>query len=142
MNDESIKTTEATTTELSNLPTPTETKEPTPQNRKLLVQRPRFRTRTTEQGFDLNVELPGVAREDLKVAIEDQVLTVEGVREGANGERPAGQPLEERRYVLALDVHPDIDTAAIDARHEEGVLTLSLRKKAEKAKREIDILPN
>lgn len=108
----------------------------------LPVQRPRFKTSTTEQGVDLSISLPGVTKENLTVEIENHRLNVTGVRDAVTGETPTGQPSEARRYQLELKIHSDLDTAEIGARHERGVLVLSLRKKPELARRQIDILPN
>ena len=108
----------------------------------LPTQRPRFKTSTTEQGVDLSISLPGVTKENLTVEIENHRLNVTGVRDAVTGDVPAGQPSEARRYQLELKIHQDLDTAEIGARHERGVLVLSLRNKPELARRQIDILPN
>jgi len=99
------------------------------------TERPRFRTQATEGGLELTILLPGVSKENLSVNIEDRQLSLTGERRFDGG-------AEERDYQLEVNLHKDLDPSQIEARHQDGVLTLKLSKRAELAPRKIDILAN
>jgi HSP20 family protein len=85
------------------------------------------------EGYVLEAEMPGVTKEGLDISLEDNVLTLVGRR----GPSPVGTSLyrESRsadfRRVFELD--PSIESGKINARIEQGILTLTLPK-AEKVK--------
>jgi len=87
----------------------------------------------TKDGYFLEAEMPGVNKDGLDIQLEDNVLTLVGRR----SQSPAGTSLyrESRvadfRRVFELD--PSIDTQKINARIDQGILTLSLPK-AERVK--------
>jgi HSP20 family protein len=79
-----------------------------------------------EQGLSLVAEIPGYKPENVKVSLENSVLTLSG--EKANGS-----------FKRSFTVPNTIDTDRIEATVEHGVLTVVLPK-AEKAKpREIAV---
>jgi len=88
----------------------------------------------TKDGFVLEAEMPGVNKDGLEITLEGNTLTLVGRR---NAEFPGtevvyreSKPADFRR-VFELD--PAIDAGKINARIDQGVLTLSLPK-AEKVK--------
>ena len=66
--------------------------------------------------WSLSIDVPGVSREQLNIAIEGQTVTIETV-EGA-----------PRQYKKAYEFAQDVDAAASSAKLENGVLTLTLAK--------------
>jgi HSP20 family protein len=66
--------------------------------------------------WSLSIDVPGVSREQLAIAIEGRAVKVETV-EGA-----------PRQYKRAYEFTQDIDAAASSAKLENGVLTLTLAK--------------
>lgn len=89
----------------------------------------------TKDGFVLEAEMPGVNKEGLEITLEGNALTLVGRRNGEgvpNGEvlYRESRPAHFRR-VFELD--PAIDTSKINARIEQGILTLTLPK-AERVK--------
>ena len=65
----------------------------------------------------MSFDMPGVAKEQLSIGIEGNVVRIESL-EGA-----------PRRYKAAYELPQDIDVSASDAKLENGVLTLKLTKK-------------
>src|SRR5207244_5895206 len=88
----------------------------------------------TNDGFVLEAEMPGVNKEGLEITLEGNTLTLVGRR---NAEFPGtelvyreSKPADYRR-VFELD--PTIEAGKINAKIEQGILTLALPK-AEKVK--------
>jgi HSP20 family protein len=82
----------------------------------------------TKDGYVLEAEMPGVTKDGLDISLEDNVLTIVGRR----SPEPAGTSLYREshsadfRRVFELD--PSIESANINARIEQGILTLTLPK--------------
>ena len=94
---------------------------------------PRLNVSENDKAFEVQAEMPGVNKEDVKVAIDRQRVTIEGEskreaqqREGENvlyTERSASKFM--RSFMLPVEV----DEGNAQARMENGVLTLTLPKK-------------
>jgi HSP20 family protein len=87
----------------------------------------------TKDVYVLEAEMPGVAKEGLDLSLDDNVLTIVGRRQPdpeANLLYRESNPVDYRR-VFELD--PSIEGGKINARIEQGILTLTLPK-AERAK--------
>ncbi len=96
--------------------------------------RPRTHIVENTEGYELQVELPGVNRAGLEVTVENGELTIVGRRQPFQTE--AELVYRESRmadFRRVFEVDPSIDTTRISARLEQGVLTLALPK-AEAAK--------
>ena len=74
-------------------------------------------TTQDETSYTLSLDMPGIAKDQLSIAIEGAVVRIT-TKEGA-----------ARRYSAAYEMPQDIDTALSDAKLENGVLTLKLVKK-------------
>lgn len=93
---------------------------------------PRADIRETDHEYILEVALPGVSKEDVKVDITDDVLTVSGAREPGRARgiwlrRESNYGAFLRSFTLPEGLH----TEDVKARCRDGVLTLSLRKPPE-----------
>lgn len=88
----------------------------------------------TKDGYILEVEMPGVNKDGLEITLENNELTIVGRRtdETVSGELLFGERSAAHfRRVFELD--PAIDTGRINAKMNQGVLTLTLPK-SEKVK--------
>lgn len=106
---------------------------------------PRIRMDVTETDKDYTVraDMPGINKSDIKVAIEGNQVSIsaeiKGQKEVKQGEtvvcseRYEGQ--QYRRFTLAQEV----DQSKADAHYEDGVLTLTLPKKAGGAAKQLVI---
>ena len=100
--------------------------------------------RETEQAYEIDVEVPAVASEDLSVSIADGVLTVSGERKVAErDESEAGRVHRvERRYgrfVRNFQLPDDADHEKIEAESKHGVLYLKIAKREGALSRTIDV---
>jgi HSP20 family protein len=96
----------------------------------------------TPQEYRIEAELPGVRREDVRVSIDEGVLTVQGHRDAVTDSGTRRYHRRERSMghfarSFALPEMADIDQ--VSARFEEGVLILAIAKLAERRKRGVEI---
>jgi len=94
---------------------------------------PRVNISETKDGYVLEAEMPGVAKEGLEISLEDNQLTITGRRQpdpSANLLYRESDPADYRR---SFELDPAIETGKISAQIEQGILTLTLPK-AEKVK--------
>lgn len=103
---------------------------------------PAFEVKETNDSFVLRADLPGVDEKDLDINVHNGVLTVSGSRQAEERREGESYALYERQFgsfsrSFAL---PDMaDGERIDAQLNNGVLTLSIAKKAEAKPRKIAI---
>ena len=93
-----------------------------------------FRTDVLDTGdaFKLEAQLPGFKKEDIKIDIENDCLTISAVRNADNKEEKDNYVKRERFYgsfTRSFDVS-GINVDAIEAAYNDGVLTVTLPKKA------------
>jgi HSP20 family protein len=104
---------------------------------------PRLDVSETEKSFEVQAELPGVKKEDIKVAIDGQRVTIEGECQQANEQRQGEQVVyserSTRRYQRSFTLPSEVDDAGAEARLENGILMLTLPKKQGAAARRLTI---
>ena len=104
---------------------------------------PRLDLRETEQAYEIQADMPGVEKEDLKVAIDHQRITIEGECRKANerrdGENVVYSERSARKFMRSFSLPSEVDDAAAQARLENGVLHLTLPKRQGGTARRIDI---
>ncbi len=89
-----------------------------------------------EDHVELNVELPGINKEDIKVNIEDRVLTISGEHKNENEEKKENYYRRERRYgsfKRAFSLSEEILTDEVTADYKDGILKITLKKDTAKA---------
>jgi HSP20 family protein len=94
---------------------------------------PRLNVKETEKSFEVEAELPGVKKEDIKVAIDNRRVSIEGEakRESAQkeGENVVYAERSTRKFARSFTLPADVDDNGAQARLENGVLMLTLPKK-------------
>lgn len=88
----------------------------------------------------VEVDVPGIAEADLEISIEDGVLQISGQR--SETEREGELKFSEHRHAefrRALSLHDSLDPSSVVAELENGVLTLTIARKAEAQPRKIAI---
>ena len=94
---------------------------------------PRLNVSETDQDFQIEAEMPGVRKEDVKVAVEHQRVTIEGESQRQSEQREGENVLyAERsasRFMRSFTLPAEVDESAAQARMENGVLRLTLPKK-------------
>lgn len=88
----------------------------------------------TGDAFKLEADLPGFKKDDIKIDLENDRLTISAERKDEHEEKDKkGYVRRERSYgsfTRSFDVS-GIDTASISATYNDGVLTLTLPKRPE-----------
>lgn len=98
--------------------------------------------RETPQDYQIDVEVPAVASEDLSVSVADGALTVSGERKSVEEDTEGRVHRTERRYgrfVRSFKLPEDADTDAISAESRDGVLYLKIGKQASAEAKTIDV---
>ena len=95
-----------------------------------------------KETFSVEVDLPGVKKEDVNVSIEGDYLNVIGTRYMKEETKKEDYYLLESAYgkfARSFYLPEDIDRDSIDARYEDGRLSLSFEKVATKKRREVSV---
>src|SRR3954454_1713361 len=107
----------------------------------------------------VEAELPGFKKDEIDITLENQTLTISAERksettrgnsnggqkqEGGNAQKsPSGDwLLRERRYsrfARSFTLPPTVDEQAVDAKLQDGVLTITLNKREETKPRKVRV---
>ncbi len=96
----------------------------------------------TEDDFVLRADLPGLTENDVNIEVEDNVLTISGERKAEHEERREGYYRVERAsgsFSRSLTLPEGIDTEAVRANFENGVLEVRIPRPEERKPRKVSI---
>lgn len=88
----------------------------------------------TDSAFNIEVSIPGFRKEDIKIAIEKNILSISALTEIENQEKDENEKVLRREFKKSsferrFTVPDNIDTENIEATQKDGVLSISLPKK-------------
>ena len=99
--------------------------------------------RETEEGYQIDVEVPSVAADDLSVTVHEGVLSVSGERKpvtvNEDQERVHRVERSSGKFVRNFQLPDDADVEAVGAEHKDGVLYLKIAKRATAQARNVEI---
>ena len=104
--------------------------------------RPPMDVSETEQEIVATMDLPGIAREDIKVSVEDNVLSVKGEKRHESEEEGKHLQRTERfsgKFSRSFALPSVIDSGKITAEYKDGVLTVRLPKAETARPKEIEV---
>lgn len=98
---------------------------------------PRIRTDLSEndQGYLVTAEIPGVKKEDIKISVEGNRVSInaEVKEEKEEKDEKTGVMIRKERYYglqsRSFSLPQEVDDAKAEAKYEDGILTLTLPKK-------------
>ncbi len=96
----------------------------------------------TEESVRLEIDLPGIAKKDIEVQVEDRQLRVSAERTAADQPEASVYQRRERRtgvYRRTFTLPENVDSENLTARYRNGVLTLDLPKIPEAQPRTIRV---
>ncbi len=103
----------------------------------------RIDVKETPEAYAVDAEVPGVAREDIHVTIDGDVVTLRAEVKQEDRQTDGEKVLRSERFHGAVSrsfqLPQDIDDTAARARYENGVLRLTLPKKAASAGQRLHI---
>lgn len=92
--------------------------------------------------FFVSVDVPGVKKEDIELEVKDNRLFVSGERKAsADKEKVLRSERRYGKFSRIFTLPQDVDTDAIEARFEEGVLTVTVPKVEKAQPKKITITP-
>jgi len=96
-----------------------------------------------DKSYVVRAEIPGVKKEDINVAIDGNQVEISAEVKNEKDARDGEKVLRTERYYgkvyRAFTLGQDIDDAATQAKYADGVLELTLAKKASPAAKRITI---
>jgi HSP20 family protein len=97
----------------------------------------------TDVGYDVSLDLPGVAKDDVKITIDGRHVSVsagtERTEEKKDGPRVIYRERAAARYARRFTLPEEVDQDASQARLDNGVLSLSLAKKRAAAVKQLTV---
>jgi len=95
----------------------------------------------TDDSLQLVADLPGVDKKDLDIWVKENVLTIEGTRDGVEAPETAAQRKERPtgKFHRSLKLSAPVNAEGTKAFFADGVLTLTLPKMEEAKPRRIQI---
>jgi len=93
--------------------------------------------------FTVHAELPGVSKNDIKVAVDGNVVTVSAEVKQFDARGRDEKSLREERYFgtvsRSFQLGTEVDEGHASAKYENGILTLTLPKKQGTGSRQLKI---
>jgi len=90
----------------------------------------------------LKAELPDMNREDIKITVDNNILTISGEKKLADEVKDEQFHRIERRYgsfTRSFTLPPAVDATKVSAEYKNGVLTLRLPLREEAKPRQIEV---
>lgn len=108
---------------------------------------PAVNIKETDENFSLELAVPGMAKEDFKVNLDNHVLTISSSKENKNEETAEDGTYTRREFSYSafsrsFRLPETVNSEKIEAKYTDGVLYLTLPKREEakvKAPKEIEI---
>ncbi len=105
---------------------------------------PRVNTREGDDAYYIEVDLPGVKKEDININVDNDTLTISGERKVSDEHKDDNFYKIESvygKFERSFSLPEDVDTDKIEAEHKNGVLEIKIPKvvKVEKTPKKIEI---
>ncbi len=88
-----------------------------------------------EQAFEIHFAVPGLNKEDFKIELKDNYLTVSGERKFSNEKKDKNYHSIETSYgsfSRAFSLPENVDASKINAKYDRGILELTIPKDEKK----------
>jgi HSP20 family protein len=96
---------------------------------------PAVNIKETPEGFEVNVAAPGMKKDDFKVLLEGNMLTISSElsneRDEKDGDRYTRREFSYQSFQRSFQLPEVVDAEKIEARYANGLLHLSIPKKEE-----------
>ena len=99
----------------------------------------------TADAYTIEADLPGISKEDVKLTVLDDALTIKGERKSEKETTESGYQRVERRYgsfQRSFRIPGGIDPGRVTAHFDNGVLRVTLPKREESKPKQIEVKVN
>jgi len=106
---------------------------------------PRVNVRELDDKFMLTAEIPGMAKDDIKVEVQDHQLMITGekkLQDDKNGKDYHVCEICYGKFERTFTLPDNVDTKKIDAEYKDGILNLAIPKTEEAKPKEIKVKVN
>jgi len=103
---------------------------------------PSVDVKETKDEFVISAEVPGMSKDDIKINISDNTLTIKGEKKEEKKEENHNYHRIERRFGTfqrSFTLPTQIEEKKVKASYKDGILTISMPKKEEAKPKEIPI---
>jgi HSP20 family protein len=103
---------------------------------------PKINLSETENDYEITAEIPGLKKEDIKINLKENYITISGERKTEKEEKDKHYYLNETTYgkfSRTIKIPGKIKTENVNATYENGILKLKFEKKDEEKIKEIDV---
>jgi len=105
---------------------------------------PRTNVEEKEGSYVFTMEMPGLAKKNIEVSLENDTLTVKGERVEESEEKEdkgfLRREIRSSKFERNFSLGTEVDQEIIKAKMEDGILTITVPKKDEKVGRKVDVL--
>ncbi len=101
--------------------------------------KPGYDVEETHEAYLLTVDLPGMKKEDVKIALNDNVLTLSGERKIERNEGKGRYERSYGRFQQSFTLPGTVDVNRVEAHLEDGVLHIALPKSEMAKPRTIEV---
>jgi len=103
---------------------------------------PRADVTENNESYVIKAELPGVSKNDVKITVRENILTIKGEKKQEKEEKDHNLHRVERSYgsfERSFSLPSNLKSDKIDAAYKDGVLTVTLPKAEEAKPKEIEV---
>lgn len=97
----------------------------------------------TDQAYMIRAEMPGVRKEDIKVDVNAHRVTISAQtqreEEQKEGEKVVRSEIYRGEMYRSFTLDHDVDESKAEAKYNEGILELTLPKRADRAAHKLEI---
>jgi len=96
----------------------------------------------TKDSYVITAELPGVRKEEVKITMHDNLISIRGEKKGESEKKSENFYRLERTFgsfERTFSVPGTVKSDAIEAKYDDGVLTITLPKTEESKERIVDV---
>ena len=100
---------------------------------------PKIDVSEDKNNINVTAEIPGVKKDNIKITLQDNILTVEGEKKKEKEEKDKNFYRSERSYgsfKRSFTLPVEVDSEKVEANFEDGMLHITLKKLEQKVKTE------
>jgi HSP20 family protein len=95
-----------------------------------------------DDAYEVKVELPGVSKDDVKITMQNNILTIRGEKKQESESKNSGYHRMERTYGAfqrSFTLPSSVRADKVDAAYKDGILTITLPKAEEAKPKQIEV---